>query len=345
MAQREKVDVVIVGAGPAGAIYTDQMTREGKSVVILEFGPDWDNNDFISSEIWGRRIKHAPRFELAGKNNPGHGFNAGWGTGGSMSHYYANFPRLLQNDFKVKSLYGKGLDWPISYEDIAPYYDRVAHDLGVSGDAEKERRWRPVTDAYPMPPLKTFRHGEIWREAFEKHGIPLAPMPTGINSVEYKGRPACLNDGWCHVGCPIGVHGTPQWSYLATAREQKAEIRPFSYVTRVLTDASGARAAGVEYYDDKKEAGRQPSRHDGDAVHVLRALRQGPFGQRVRQCVLDYGQRPQAKCGNSRCAARSVRCAAERVHAARVTRAREAELLRRGNATAGKPCRVVEPER
>lgn len=253
MAQHEKVDVVVVGAGPAGSIYADQMTRAGKSVVILEFGPDWDNNDFISSEIWGKRIKHAPRFELAGKNNPGHGSNAGWGTGGSMSHYYANFPRMLQNDFKVKSRHGKGIDWPISYEDLAPYYDRVAHDLGVSGDAEQERRWRPVTDAYPMPPLKTFRHGEIWREAFAKQGIPLAPMPTGINSVEYKGRPACLNDGWCHVGCPIGAHGTPQWSYLATARQQKAELRPFSYVTRILTDASGARAIGVEYYDDKKE--------------------------------------------------------------------------------------------
>jgi choline dehydrogenase-like flavoprotein len=253
MATHEKVDVAIVGAGPTGAIFADILTKAGKKVVILEFGPDWKHQDFISSEIWGRRIKHAPQFQMAGRNNPGHGSNAGWGAGGSMLHWFANFPRLLPVDFKVKSQYGRGMDWPISYDDLAPYYDRVAVELGVSGDAEKEKRWRPVTAPYPMPPLKTFRHGEIWREAFEAHNIPLAPMPTGINSTEYKGRPACLNDGWCHVGCPIGAHGQPLWTHLKEAREKGAEFRPFSYVTRVLTNDKGDRVTGVEYYDDKHE--------------------------------------------------------------------------------------------
>jgi choline dehydrogenase-like flavoprotein len=253
MATHEKVDVAIVGAGPTGAIFADVLARAGKKVVILEFGPDWSNGDFISSEIWGRRIKHAPPFQLAGRNNPGHGSNAGWGAGGSMLHWFANFPRLLPVDFKVKSQYGKGLDWPISYEDLAPYYDRIAHDLGVSGDAEQEKRWRPVTDSYPMPPLKTFRHAEIWRDAFKAADMPLAPMPTGINSTEYKGRPACINDGWCHVGCPIGAHGTPLWSHLREARARGAEFRALSYVTRVLTNAGADRVTGVEYYDGKNE--------------------------------------------------------------------------------------------
>ncbi len=253
MATNDKVDVAVIGAGPAGSIYADALSRAGKKVAILEFGPDWEDNDFISSEIWGKRIKNAPRFEMAGKNNPGHGFNAGWGTGGSMIHFYANFPRLLPIDFHAKSLYGRGLDWPISYDDLAPYYDRVARDIGVSGDAEQERRWRPVGASYPMPPLKTFRHGEIWRDAMAASGLPLAPMPTAINSTEYKGRPACLNDGWCHVGCPIGAHGTPQWSYLRDARERGVELRPFSYVTRILTNAKGDRAVGVEYFDAARE--------------------------------------------------------------------------------------------
>jgi choline dehydrogenase-like flavoprotein len=249
----EKVDVAIVGAGPTGAIFADVLTRAGKKVVILEFGPDWSNDDFISSEIWGRRIKHAPPFQLAGRNNPGHANNAGWGSGGSMLHWFANFPRLLPLDFRMKSLYGRGMDWPISYDDLAPYYDRVAHELGVSGDAEQEKRWRPVTEAYPMPPLKTFRHGEIWADAFKAHNIPLAPMPTGINSTEYKGRAACMNDGWCHVGCPIGAHGNPLWTHLRDARANGAELRPFSTVTRVLTNAQGDHVTGVEYYDDKKQ--------------------------------------------------------------------------------------------
>ena len=205
MATQEKVDVAIVGAGPSGSVFADVLARAGKKVVLLEFGPDWDYKQFVSSEIWGKRLKHAPRFQLAGRNNPGHGSNAGWGTGGAMIHFFANWPRLHPNDFKVKSQYGKGLDWPISYDDLLPYYDHIAADVGISGDAAAERRWYPVGKDYPMPPLKTFRQGDIFNDAFKAHGIPLAPMPVAINSTPYKDRPACVNCGWCHVGCAIGA--------------------------------------------------------------------------------------------------------------------------------------------
>src|SRR5262249_49795301 len=163
---------------------------------------------------WGKRIKHAPQFQLAGRHNPGHGSNAGWGTGGSMLHWFANMPRLMPSDFKVKSLYGKGLDWPIAYEDLSPYYDRIAADVGVSAasaagaavaaDPAPGGRGHPTARAYPMPPLRSSRHGEVFGDAFKARGIPLAPMPTGINSPASRGRPACINDGWCHVGCPTG---------------------------------------------------------------------------------------------------------------------------------------------
>ena len=259
MATQEKVDVVIVGAGPSGSVFADVLARAGKKVAILEFGPDWDMKEFISSEIWGKRLKHAPRFQLAGRHNPGHGSNAGWGTGGAMLHFYANWPRLHPSDFKVKSQYGKGLDWPISYDDLSPYYDRIAADVGVSGDAAAERRWYPVGKDYPMPPLKTFRHGDIFNDALAAHGVPLAPMPVSINSTEYKGRPACTNCGWCHAGCAIGAHATPLVSHLRDARKLGAEVRPFSYVTRVLTNQSGDRVTGVEYYDAKREQHVQPA--------------------------------------------------------------------------------------
>ena len=250
----EKVDVVIVGAGASGSVYASVMAKAGKKVVLLEQGPDWELSDLISSEIWGRRIKPAgPPILLDGKNPMGYVAQAGWGSGGASLHYFANFPRLLPTDFRMKSEHGRGHDWPIAYEDVAPFFDKVAREIGVSGDAKAEERWRPAGEAYPMPPMKTFRNGDIWIKPLEASGIPMVPAPVGMNSVEFKGRPACLYDGWCHVGCPIGALANPQVTYLGDARKAGAELRAFSTVTRVLTNQAGTRVTGVEYYDDKHQ--------------------------------------------------------------------------------------------
>ena len=108
-------------------------------------GRTGSSSDLISSDFWGRRIKPASGpFLLEGKNPFGYVYQAGWGVGGAALHYFANFPRLLPNDFKIKSEHGRALDWPISYSDVAPYYDKVAQDVGVSGDAKAEEFWRPA---------------------------------------------------------------------------------------------------------------------------------------------------------------------------------------------------------
>jgi choline dehydrogenase-like flavoprotein len=250
----EKVDVVIVGAGASGSVFAAVLAKAGKKVVVLEQGPDWQLSDLISSDFWGRRIKPASGpFLLEGKNPFGYVYQAGWGVGGAALHYFANFPRLLPNDFKIKSEHGRALDWPISYSDVAPYYDKVAQDVGVAGDAKAEEIWRPAGEPYPMPPMKTFRHGEVWRKGCEAVGIRLVPAAVGMNSTDYKGRPACIYDGWCHVGCPTGALSNPLVTYLGDARKAGAQVRAHSTVTRVLTNAQGNKATAVEYYDAKKE--------------------------------------------------------------------------------------------
>jgi choline dehydrogenase-like flavoprotein len=250
----EKVDVVIVGAGASGSVYASVLARAGKKVVLLESGPDWELSDLISSEIWGRRIKPAGApILLEGKNPMTYAAQGGWGVGGAALHYYANFPRLLPTDFKTRSEHSRAQDWPIAYEDVAPFYDKVAREIGVSGDARAEEKWRPAGEAYPMPPMKTFRNGDIWLKGFAASGIPMVPAPVGMNSVEFNGRPACLYDGWCHVGCPIGALANPQITYLGDARKAGAEVRALSTVTRVLTNQAGTRVTGVEYYDARHE--------------------------------------------------------------------------------------------
>jgi choline dehydrogenase-like flavoprotein len=254
MATNEKVDVVIVGAGASGSTFAAVLARAGKKVLLLEQGPDWQLSDLISSDIWGRRVKPAGApFRLEGKNPYGYAYQSGWGVGGAALHYFANFPRLLPADFNIKSEHKRALDWPISYSDVAPYYDKVARDVGVSGDAKAEEIWRPPGEPYPMPPMKTFRNGEIWLKGFEANGIRMVPNAVGMNSTEYKGRLPCIYDGWCHVGCPIGALANPLVTYLADARKAGAEVRAQSTVTRVLMNDQGDRATGVEYYDGKKE--------------------------------------------------------------------------------------------
>src|SRR3984893_13923937 len=254
MANLEQVDVAIVGAGASGSVYAAPLQTAGNKVVILEQGPVWKLSDLISSDFWARRIKTAGApFLLEGKNPFGYSYQSGWGAGGAALHYFANFPRLLPNDFTIKSEHNRALDWPISYETLAPYYDKVARDIGVSGDAAAEEIWRPRGEPYPMPPMKTFRNGDIWLKGFDALGIPMVPAPVGMNSVEFNGRPACLYIGWCHVGCPLGALANPQITYLGEARKAGAEVRALSTVTRVLTNQAGTRVTGVEYYDAKQQ--------------------------------------------------------------------------------------------
>lgn len=250
----EKVDVVIVGAGASGSVFAYVLAGAGKKVVILDNGPDWQLTDLISSDIWGRRVKPAGAPVLLGGKNPfAYTYQAGWGVGGAALHYFANFPRYLPSDFKIKSEHNRAHDWPIAYEDVALFYDKVAADVGVSGDAKAEEKWRPAGAPYPMPPMKTFPNGEVWLKGAETNGIHFVPAAVGMTSTEFKGRPACIYDGWCHVGCPIGALANPVVTYLGEARKAGAEVRALCTATRVLSNQEGTRVTGVEYYDANKK--------------------------------------------------------------------------------------------
>ncbi len=248
-----KVDAVIVGGGASGILLAAQLSEAGKKVVILEQGPAFQLNDMVSSDLWGRRLKWGgPPVISEGPNPLGYNFSSGWGVGGATLHHFGTWLRLHPEDFRMKSQTGHGLDWPISYDELRPYYDRIQKEVGISGD-HKAESWRPAGDPYPMPPLMSFRHADRLAEGFEKLGIHTAPCPAAINSVKYNGRRPCIYDGWCNAGCPIGALGNPLVTYLPRAVKAGAEVRSRCSVTRVLTNPKGDRATGVEYYDAKKQ--------------------------------------------------------------------------------------------
>lgn len=269
----EKVDVVIVGAGAAAAVYAAVLAEAGKSVLVLETGPARTSADLYSSQMWARRLKWAaPHVADAGPHSIWYNLNAGRGTGGAAIHHYGIWLRYAEDDFDLKTRFGRGLDWPIGYEDVRPWYDRVQADVGIAGDAEQEH-WRAPGDPYPLPPVPEWGQGRALRRGFEAEGMGISPLPISVLTKPYKGRPACIWDGWCDAGCPIGALGNPLVHYIPRATAAGARLQADSHVARVLTDSTGSRATGVEYFDSEGNVHVQPA----DAV-VLAAF----TGENVR---------------------------------------------------------------
>jgi choline dehydrogenase-like flavoprotein len=259
----QRYDTVIVGSGAAGSLVAARLAAAGKRVLILEAGPRRELRQLYSNQIWARRLKWdgAPVSE-SGNHPVGHGFNAGFGTGGAALHHYGVWLRLHENDFRVRSEHGVSLDWPLDYAALRPDYDRVQREVGLSGDAAAEV-WRPAGDAYPMPALPVFSQGRTLQRGFTARGLRTAPIPLAINSVRNGDRPACLYDGWCDAGCPIGALANPLVTYLPRALDAGAELRHGAEVLRVLRDrAARDRVSGVEYVSD----GRREVVHAGEVV-------------------------------------------------------------------------------
>ena len=250
----EKVDVVIVGAGASGSVYASVLAKAGKKVVLLDNGPDWQLQDLISSEILGPADQARGRAVCSRASiRSATPCQAGWGVGGAALHYFANFPRFCRPTTRSRASTTARTTGRSPMTMSRRSTTRSRAEIGVSGDAKAEEKWRPAGKPYPMPPMKTFRNGQVWLEGRRGQRHPLVPAAVGMTSPDWKGRPACIYDGWCHVGCPTGALANPTVTYLQDARKAKAEVRPFSTVTRVLTNQAGTPVTGVEYYDDKKQ--------------------------------------------------------------------------------------------
>jgi choline dehydrogenase-like flavoprotein len=241
------VDVIVVGSGAAGSNMAARLAEGRRKVVILEAGPVRSAKDLVSSTLHARRIKWTgPPVLDEGSNPVGFVFNSGFGTGGSAMHHYAVWPRFHPEDFEMHSRHGRGLDWPLNYDDLSRYYDQVQAEAGVSGDAAREV-WRPPGAPYPMPGVPVYPQGEVIARGFAKLGKRVAPLPLAVTTTNYNGRPTCLWDGWCDSGCPIGALANPLTIHLPRAQKAGAVLINNAAVTKILTSPDGTRAVGVEY--------------------------------------------------------------------------------------------------
>lgn len=250
-------EVLVVGAGLSGAVASLQLARAGIQVTCLERGEWQDPVDYPGDK---------PDFELQAlgpwhanpnlRRNPADYailddsseikpmlFN---GVGGSTILYSAHWMRFLPSDFRVHTLDGVADDWPISYSELAPFYDANDIDFGVSGIAGDPAY--PDFPDYPLPPLPIQPWGERIAAAHQRLGWHWWPGSNAIASQPYRNRRPCVQRSTCRAGCNEGAKASVDRSHWPEAIELGARLVTGARVTRILLDEKGL-ACGVLYRD------------------------------------------------------------------------------------------------
>ncbi|WP_171654575.1 GMC family oxidoreductase [Paenibacillus foliorum] len=243
--QSQPIDVIVVGSGACGGLVAKELSDHGFSVIMIESGKRFQPSvDLSNSEANSGKIQWTEPRVYTGKHQviP----KSGMGVGGGTLPWLGLMPRFHQADFKTYSSEGVGEDWPLTYDDLAPYYLKIERDFGVAGDCGP---FSPESYSLPMPAHRMSWHAQVLAEGARKAGAhPFVP-PTAINSVEYDGRPACIYCGWCGSGCPTGAKATSQGTYLAKAEAAGVQVISEAFVHRVNYDPSAGRVTGVAYLD------------------------------------------------------------------------------------------------
>ncbi|MGI8804691.1 MAG: GMC family oxidoreductase [Thermoleophilaceae bacterium] len=246
----DTVDLLVVGCGAGGATLAQRLGRAGWRVVVLEAGPFWDpDEDWVSDEAgshalyWTqeRIVGGADPVEL-GKNNSGRG------VGGSMVHYAGYAPRFHPSDFETRTCDGVGADWPISYSELKPHYERLEGELPVAG-----QDW-PWGDPhrYPHSPHPLSGGAERAWAGARGAGVEMRVGPVAIANGTFGNRPHCIYRGFCLQGCKVNAKASPLVTHVPDALAHGVEVRADSMATRVEVDGSG-RCTGVSYVRDGRE--------------------------------------------------------------------------------------------
>lgn len=268
LTRAEDADVVIVGAGAAGAVAATELIAAGLNVVCLEQGEWPDRNAFRgASDDWelssrGRwstdpRIRNAIGdypIELSNEDPGLLNFN---GVGGSTVLYGGQWMRMLPCDFRARTDDGIAADWPITYSDLAPYYEIVERQFGVSGLGGNPVY--PDENEPPLPPLPIGDAGMRLARAHRRLGWHWWPGSNAILSVARDGRHPCVRRATCMQGCNEGAKASTDlthWrSFVAAGGKLVTGVR----VTRLTLDPQGL-VNGAEWIDLSGRMSLQPGR-------------------------------------------------------------------------------------
>ena len=243
-------DVLIIGSGATGSISALVLAQAGLDVVCLEQGNWIERKEYAHLNYdwaWQRQTNWNP--DVNNRNHPDdYPVDSDssqvlmWnGVGGSTNVYGAIWPRYRPSDFRKGDEHGLQPNWPITYEDIAPYYDRVDRLLGTSGLAGDPAQ--PAREPCPTGPLPFTKSAQRLSKAFDELGWHWWPAEAGVVSEDYDGRPACNGCGMCN-GCPRGSMTIYAQSIWPKALKAGAKLQTHARVLRVETGPEG-RATGA----------------------------------------------------------------------------------------------------
>jgi len=256
----ERADVCVIGAGPAGALVASQLASDGQKIVVLEAGPRFDrSNREQQMEQAIRPGDHGSVWEMGGDRDA---FSASGeryyplnvsrvkGVGGSTLHWQGMVMRLHPSDFDG----GHDTDdpaWPISYDDLRPYYADAERALGVAGDADNP--FAPPRDgAYPLPGFPPSYSDSLFAEACERLGITMHSVPNARNSEPYDGRGPCVGYGTCQPVCPSGAKYDAS-VHIEDAEAEGTRVIDRAPVQRLETGSDGRVEAAVYATPDGTE--------------------------------------------------------------------------------------------
>ena len=307
----ERYDAVVVGAGAGGGVAACVLAEAGLRVLLVERGRWLTSHDLRPDHLRSHRLQlgYSSAIEPPAAWNPRVVAGAGgetvvWPTdgrwnnnammvGGGTRLYGAQAWRFCPEDFRMASTYGTPdgsslADWPISYDDLEPDYDRAEWELGVSGDPSGNTYAGPRHRGYPMPPLPPNGTAAPLRQGAAHLGLSTSPVPLLINSVPYNGRGACIQCGACvGFGCPgefkTDTRNTAIPRAIATGR---CDVLTEAQAERLITDAGG-RVTGVALVTEaagvpvRREINADQDLVGAGAIETARLLLNSPSQQEL----------------------------------------------------------------
>ncbi len=243
--QKHRYRVCIIGAGAAGCVLAKELTEKGVPIILLEAGKLWDP----MKDYWEEsRYKYYVDRTLEPYSTGPNGFSLSRvrGVGGQTIVYNNVSLRYSKFDFKIKTHKGVGEDWPISYEELEPYYTRVERDLGVSGGNEN---LEDLPSGDYLPPLQPNIGERILAKVCNKLGINIIPTRKTILTRPYMNRPSCIYCTRCSLGCRIRAKGQVDHTHIPKAlATKKCDLRTEVMVKEVRINRQG-KVKDVIYID------------------------------------------------------------------------------------------------